>query len=345
MKRLRIIMICLLAATSLTAARAQDVSFSVAKIWDNGMHNAFTSIEEFKGEYYITFREGESHIFDKNGNAEGKIRILHSKDGVKWEALPAIGKKGYDLRDPKFSITPDGRLMVIIGGSIYRNKELVGSQPHVMFSSDGRNFSEPQPVNVDSRFRTERDWLWRVTWHNGVGYTVSYGRNEQGQTPLYLYSTTDGINYKHIQSFQIDNFPNEATIRFLKDGRMAILIRREQGDRECFWGVSNAPYTEWEWKKMGTFLGGPDFIVLDDEHIVAGGRTFLTSVPKTSLLTGNKDGVFEQTLVLPSGGDTSYPGFIVVGDKLWVSYYSMHNSKNASIHLAKIPLKMFGFEK
>lgn len=338
----RIIMICLAAAIATIGVRAQEISFSVEKIWDNGMHNAFTSIEKFKGEYYITFREGETHIFDKNGNAEGKIRILHSKDGQKWEALPAIGKAGYDLRDPKFSVTPDGRLMVIIGGSIYRDKVLVGSQPHVMFSSDGRNFTTPQPVNIDERYRTERDWLWRVTWHNGVGYTVSYGRNEKGQTPLYLYSTTDGINYKHIKSFEIDNFPNEATIRFLKDGRMAIIVRREQGDKESVWAASEAPYTNWEWKKMGTFLGGPDFIVLDDEHIVAGGRTLLGSNAKTSLFLGNKDGRFEQTLVLPSGGDTSYPGFLVVGDELWVSYYSMHDSTNASIHLAKIPLKVFG---
>lgn len=338
----RIIMICLAAAIATIGVRAQEISFSVEKIWDNGMHNAFTSIEKFKGEYYITFREGETHIFDKNGNAEGKIRILHSKDGQKWEALPAIGKAGYDLRDPKFSTTPDGRLMVIIGGSIYRDKVLVGSQPHVMFSSDGRNFTTPQPVNIDERYRTERDWLWRVTWHNGVGYTVSYGRNEQGQIPLYLYSTTDGINYKHIKSFEIDNFPNEATIRFLNDGRMAIIVRREQGDKESVWAASEAPYTNWEWKKMGTFLGGPDFIVLDDEHIVAGGRTLLGANAKTSLFLGNKDGRFEQMVVLPSGGDTSYPGFLVVGDELWVSYYSMHDSTNASIHLAKIPLKVFG---
>lgn len=338
----RILLICFMALSTTFWSKAQQISYSAEKIWDNGMHNAFTSIEKFKDEYYITFREGETHIFDSKGNAEGKIRILHSKDGQKWEALPAIGKADYDLRDPKFSITPDGRLMVIIGGSIYRNKELVGSQPHVMFSSDGRSFTEPQPVNVDPNYRTERDWLWRVTWHGGVGYSVSYGRNEQGQTPLYLYSTTDGINYKHITSFNIDNFPNEATIRFLNDGRMAIMVRREQGDRECMWGVSAAPYTEWEWKKMGTFLGGPDFIVLDDEHIVAGGRTLLGYDAKTSLFVGTKDGKFEQTVILPSGGDTSYPGFVVVGDELWVSYYSMHDSKNASIHLAKIPLSVFG---
>ena len=324
---------------SISTAGAQQIAYSVDKIWDNGQHNAFTSIEKFKGEYYVTFREGETHIFDKNGNAEGKIRILHSKDGVKWEALPAIGKEGYDLRDPKFSITPDGRLMVIIGGSIYRNKELVGSQPHVMFSSDGRTFTEPQPVNVDPRYRTERDWLWRVTWHNGVGYSVSYGRSEKGQTPLYLYSTTDGINYKHIQSFELDNFPNEATIRFLQDGRMAIMVRREQGDKECMWGVSNAPYTEWEWKKMGLRLGGQDFLVLDDNRIVMATRTYaVPGAAKTCVYLGNNSGFFEEVLCLPSGGDNSYPGIITVGDEIWMSYYSGHEGANPSIYLAKIPM-------
>ena len=90
----RTLLICFMSLSTLFSAWAQQISFTAEKIWDNGMHNAFTSIEKFKGEYYITFREGETHIFDKNGNAEGKIRILHSKDGVKWEALPAIGKAG-----------------------------------------------------------------------------------------------------------------------------------------------------------------------------------------------------------------------------------------------------------
>ena len=33
-----------------------------------------TAIEKFKGEYYVTFREGETHIFDKNGK-EGSFSI------------------------------------------------------------------------------------------------------------------------------------------------------------------------------------------------------------------------------------------------------------------------------
>ena len=43
-------------------------------------------------------------------------------------------------------------------------------------------------------------------------------------------------------------------------------------------------------------------------------------------------------MTLPSGGDTSYPGLLVVGDKLWVSYYSTHETPKASIYLAKIPI-------
>ncbi|MBR2073452.1 MAG: hypothetical protein IJ976_07315, partial [Alistipes sp.] len=77
----RILLICFMALSTTFWSKAQQISYSAEKIWDNGMHNAFTSIEKFKGEYYITFREGETHIFDSRGNAEGKIRILHSKDG------------------------------------------------------------------------------------------------------------------------------------------------------------------------------------------------------------------------------------------------------------------------
>jgi hypothetical protein len=43
------------------------------------------------------------------------------------------------------------------------------------------------------------------------------------------------------------------------------------------------------------------------------------------------------SLKLPSGGDTSYPGMLVYKNKLWVSYYSSHQGKT-SIYLAKIPL-------
>ena len=42
-------------------------------------------------------------------------------------------------------------------------------------------------------------------------------------------------------------------------------------------------------------------------------------------------------LVLPSGGDTSYPGLVWHDDLLWVSYYSSHED-HTSIYLARVRL-------
>ena len=40
-------------------------------------------------------------------------------------------------------------------------------------------------------------------------------------------------------------------------------------------------------------------------------------------------------LILPSGGDCSYPGMVWHDDLLWVSYYSSHEGKG-SIYLARV---------
>ncbi len=45
---------------------------------------------------------------------------------------------------------------------------------------------------------------------------------------------------------------------------------------------------------------------------------------------------FRRLLELPSGGDTSYPGFLLKDHTLWVSYYSSHQGKTA-IYLAGFP--------
>jgi hypothetical protein len=46
---------------------------------------------------------------------------------------------------------------------------------------------------------------------------------------------------------------------------------------------------------------------------------------------------YDPIVELPSGGDTSYPGFAWHDDMLWVSYYASHEGKT-NIYLAKIRL-------
>ena len=354
---------CAVASAKVEVASAQ---IKVTRIWDGArggaQHCAFPSIEYFQGKYYVSFREGEGHVFDKEGKAAGKVRVLCSKDGRKWESVALLAKEGFDLRDPKLSVTPDGRLMLVIGGSVYEGKVLAQRIPQVAFSSDGRHFSDPEPAEFSEGIPFGMEWLWRLTWHDGTGYAVIYGEK------FALVKTVDGRHFETVTELAADGFPNETTLRFTSDGRMAMMIRRESNDKRGWWGVSEAPYTDWNFVPMDLQLGGPEFLITagpgchgngfagssvsgskgsgvgstGSELVIAGTRSyFIGKKPKTILLKGGLDGVFEEVCVLPSGGDCSYPGFRIVGNELWVVYYSSHELGHAAIYLAKVPLSMF----
>jgi hypothetical protein len=305
----------------------------VKKIWSNDKYNAFTSLISFKGKFYCAFREGENHVFGK----DGVTRIISSKDGVNWESVALLKKDGYDLRDPKLSVTPDGRIMVIIGGSVYNGKTLVSRLTHVSFSGrSGKNFSDPKPINISTDAKTNLDWLWRVTWYNKTGYGVVYQAGET-EWSVCLLKTSDGINYELVTRLEVNGKPNETTVRIMPDGEMLMMVRREGDNREGMWGRSKPPYKEWQWNSLGMRLGGPDFIALEDNLLVSGTRVHDNKEPYTALFEGDRSGKFRKILPLPSGGDNSYPGFAIRDNKLYVSYYSSHEG-NASIYLAEIPL-------
>lgn len=314
---------------------------SAQLIWQTEGHCAFTDMEQFLGTYYITFREAASHIFDKEGKAEGRIRILASADGTHWESVALLQKEGMDLRDPKLSVTPDGRLMVMMGGSVYENRRLTACVPQVAFSTDGLHYSAPQPLHLEASHPLGRDWVWRVTWQGRIGYAISYFPGGADGNRIALYQTRDGISYKEVTPLDVPGSPNEATIRFLPDKTMLAMVRREGGNRLGYWGTSRPPYKKWTWTPMSQRIGGPDFLSYNGT-ILAGTRCYgKYGENKTVLLQGLGDGTFTESLLLPSGGDTSYPGMLLVGDELWFCYYSTHQTPNAAIYLAKIPLGMF----
>ena len=318
----------------------KNEELSVSRIWDQD-YSAFPSIVRYNDAWYVSFREGVSHIFDENGIAAGKTRILRSTDCKRWESVALLSKEGYDLRDPKLSVTPDGRLMVVQGGSVYVDKELKMRIPQVSFSSDGQSFSDPEPVDypIPDGFA----WFWRMTWHEGTGYTVSYG--EVGGDRLELIKTTDGLHFEKITDIELGGFPNETTVRFLPDGRMALLIRREKADKKAFLGISEPPFTDWKLTPLAFQIGGPEMAVLPDGSLIIGGRAYLDGgETKTCLWLGNTDGDFKLWKTLPSGGDNSYPGILVEDDGLKVVYYSSHEltfpdgRSRAGIYLARMPL-------
>lgn len=316
---------------------------SVSRIYSDDTYNAFTSLLKFKGRFYCAFRSGEAHVYGR----DGITKILSSKDGKKWKEIASLSASGYDLRDPKLSVSPNGTIMVTIGGSIYEGRNCLGLTPHVAFSNErGTEFTAPQAVNIDSSIKTDYDWLWRVSWHKGTGYGGVYRmktESDAGGFPIIrLVKTNNGIDYQVITELDIGGRPNETTIRIMPDGEMLMMIRREEGDRKAHLGKSKPPYTNWTYLEMPFFVGGPDFIPLDDKQFVGGGRI---NGNFTGLFSFTRDGDFGNVLKLPSNSDSSYPGFVIENGILYITYYSSHETEKTSIYFAEVPLSYFDSEK
>lgn len=306
-----------------------DAILSVERIWDRATHNAFTSLIEFNGKMYCTFRESNGHVSDINGS----IRVIASDDTQNWYSVALISEVGVDLRDPELSVTPDHRIMLNIAGSIYTKGKLEAMHPKVSFSDNhGKNFSKPQNISLDSQIKTGMDWLWRATWHKGKAYGTVYQPSKEKS--VQLIESTDGIHYKYIATFDVIG-GNETTLRFNGKDEMVAVVRRD-GEKNGFIGVSKPPYINWNWNELDTRLGGPDLILLKEDLMLCATREYLPDFTEhTIIMKTTPKGETAKLLTLPSGGDCSYPGFLLKDNVLYVSYYSSHEEKTA-IYLARI---------
>jgi hypothetical protein len=340
MKRL-LILLLVVAIAPITKAQDSPAKIEVQKIYNEAPHSAFTSMVRFKNRFYCTFREALAHV----SGPQGKARVIMSVDeGKTWNSMAYYKMDGMDIRDPKISITPDGLLMVLIDVETYADNKVDTRKPWVIYSDkNGENFSEPVESTIDPAIAEKSDWVWRVSWYNGTGYAIDY-KNAHA----FLVKTKDGKSFENIAQLDIDGYPNEATVRFDKKGKIYVVVRREQGDQRGMLATAIAPYTKWEYNKMDERLGGPDFLFLDDNTLCIGSRLYPTDTELAKKIANHKAGFIITDLkgktkkIVPipeSGGDCSYPGMLIYNNQLWASFYSSHEDKT-SIYLAKVPLSL-----
>ncbi len=297
------------------------------KIWDKAPHNAFTDLVRFRDRWFCVFRESKTHR-----SSDGALRVITSADGEKWESAAYIASPNSDLRDAKITITPKGQLM-LCGVEVLHDKSKHTYQSLAWFSKDGRTWSDKQEIG-DPDF-----WLWRVTWHKGKAYGIGYGCGKDRS--IRLYSSNDGKKFDTLVDRLFDvGSPNESSLVF--DGDTAYgLLRREGKPNTGLLGVSDPPYTKWEWKDTGTRFGGPHMLRLPDGRLVVAVRIYDGKgwLPAHTSLgwIDPQTGTLTEALKLPSGGDTSYAGLVLHDGLLWVSYYSSHEGKT-SIYLAKVKI-------
>ena len=290
---------------------------SVEKIWSHAPHNAFTDLIRFRDRWWCVFREAQAH--DAPG---GIVRVLASETGAMWKSAATVKERGIDLRDPKLSVTPDGRLMLLMGGCVYDDEgEYLTRAPRVSFSEDGATWSVPQKV------LSEDHWLWRATWHGDCAYALSKLGEGKGPRRGFLYTSMDGIDWDWITEFKLPGV-SETTLGFHPGGEMIALIR------PGYIGASRPPYREWTFCETPERIGGPNFIRLPDGSLWGSGR-LLTADGARTVLARMTTSSYEPALTLPSGGDTSYAGMVWHDDILWMSYYSSHE-EGTNVYLAKV---------
>ncbi len=298
----------------------------VETIWEKAPHNAFTDLARHRGQWLCAFREARSHAL-----CVGKVRVLSSSDGSSWESAALIAERGVDLRDPKFSKAPGGRLELLMGGSPVRAGRYEGRRPRVCRSANGDDWTAPLPV------AEEGDWLWRVDRTAGRSYGISYRLTSPRRWTVALLASEDGLTYREHALLDVPGKPNEATVRFR--GREAIaLVRREAGAGKAWIGRSLPPYRSWSWRECGERLGGPNFIALPGGDLIAATRIWKRGKPVAAVCAMTASSL-TPILELPSGGDCGYPGMVYRRGILWVSYYSSHEGK-AKIYLARVALKV-----
>ena len=298
---------------------------SVEKIWDKAPHNAFTDLVHYQGNWVCGFREAPSHT---GGVKDSRIRIIASEDGQAWQSLATMEDPRGDIRDAKFGIMPDGRLMLLTATQLF-DTTFQKHQSVAWYTNDLQHWQGPQDVGDPNI------WTWGVNFHGGVGYSIGYRTVEPRL--VRLYATHDGKTFNtHVENLNIINsYPNESVIVFDDKGTAYCLLRCT-GPAQL--GIAKPPYKEWTWKVMSAPVGGPEMIQLPDGRFLGGGRLY-DGRQRTSLFWINPESAeLTEELTLPSGGDTSYPGFVLKDDILYVSYYSSHEGKS-SIYLARIKIK------
>jgi tRNA A-37 threonylcarbamoyl transferase component Bud32 len=303
------------------------------KVWDRAPHNAFTDLIRFQDKWYLTFREAPCHGVPEVGQVPGRVRVLRSDDGETWEptALLDYGPD-QDLRDPKLSVTPDGRLMLNTAAAPHARKNF--RQSVAWFSRDGEDWTGPHEIGEPWW------WLWRVTWGpDGKAYGIGYGPTSERPFTTRLYRSDDGIHFNTIvKQLTPESGTCETTLRFLRDGTAVALVRREGGSSHARVGTATGDYTEWTFRDLGVQVGGPNLIELPDGRILAGGRLYGEKTRTALFWLDLQASTLTEALVLPTFGETSYPGFEWHDETLWVSYYSSHEGKTG-IHLARIDVQ------
>jgi hypothetical protein len=293
------------------------------RVWKGGKHNAFTDLCDYKGRYYLVFRQASTHH-----SKDGLLRVMSSVQGRKWRTLALISMPDADLRDGKLTVNPAGQL-VLLAAAAFHNHSARSYQSYLWHSEDGKVWSEPKAAGE------ENYWLWRMTWLQNKAYAVAYKCGADRHIRLYQHSGDHEFSVLAERIYD-QGYANEAALLFDAEQTAWCLLRKDPDHGQL--GFACAPYQHWQWLDIGCRIGGPQAVLTSTGQLLAVVRLYDDTV-RTSLVTVDKlSGQLTELLALPSGGDTSYAGMVLQHKTVLISYYSSHQGRT-SVYTALVQLE------
>ncbi|MDP6039171.1 MAG: hypothetical protein QGG64_11525 [Candidatus Latescibacteria bacterium] len=309
---------------------------SVARLFADGYHNAFTDLLFWQGHYYLGFRVGQSHGISPAGD----VVIYRSDDLSAWTLCVRFDTGGDD-RDPKL-IDAGDRLGVVFGTWFSRwgngTKSVANAEhdlvSHVALSRDGLCWSTPRQVYGVNY------WLWRILPCADGFYCPAYHfarRDDRDMRTVHLLYSDDLLSWNLIGLMRSGGGPGEPVLFRTGEQQLSCVVRTLEPNHHSWIGYSQAPYTEWKWSDLGAMIHAPVVLNVQGQWIVAG-RSQECDLPSGSFerFEGTEsthhtsvwaivDDCAELLMTMPSACDCSYPGLALGADgEVLMSYYSQH---------------------
>ncbi|WP_338293906.1 hypothetical protein [Planctobacterium marinum] len=317
------------------------MKFEVKKIAGSAAHSAFTDLCLWNGNLYCCFREAENHISNDGRICILQLDLMGDTLNKTWVTEPRS-----DLRDPKLTVTPDNKLMLLVYQRKFQEESTTAyCKPAIYLSNSGISWSSQRKIGHNYW------WLWRLRWHSiehdtclqpehkAWGFAYNRAANR-----IQLYCGDPRSNFqvhkKEVLSLAKHNlgYPNESDIVFIDKTAYAI-VRRDADSCTAQLGNSCWPFKTWQWTDLGTYIGGPCMILKDKKSAWVAGRIWEKQQFKTALFNLNfNQQKFALKAILPSSGDNSYPGLVQHANKLYLSYYSSHKDSKSQIFLAQFDI-------
>lgn len=308
---------------------------TIRRVYDDGNHNAFTDICRYHEKLYLTFRNcPDGHMLF----ATSRILVLSSENGVDWQEVLAFSVPNRDVRDPHLLVYRDTLYVYsgtwLVDPSDSSNRDLDDMLGHACWTTDGTTWHGPRTMPG-----TEGHYVWRAATDGQRAYLC--GRRKRGPSTSpevdarvdpsegAMLVSDDGLSWETAGLFQ-EAHGNETAFLFESDGEV-LAVARGRHPRPAQVCRSRPPYDAWTRTDLAQDLGGPMLAKWGGRYLVGGRNGMGTDHPQTALYW-LEDDTLREIAVLPSGGDNSYPGFVVLSDTLGLlSFYSSHEGSGTSL--------------